>query len=102
MIIRKVNGEYIAKHPRLGAYRDDAMDLLKSFAEFELTFVPRNQNIISNGLEFAASTCLRPHENKQYSIQVKYRPAVPDNEKYWQVFEGDKQIEDFLQSRNEF
>ena len=27
---------------------------------------------------------------------------MPDNEKYWQVFEGDKQIEDFLTVRNEF
>ena len=27
---------------------------------------------------------------------------MPDNEKYWQVFEGDKQIEDFLLGRNEF
>ena len=27
---------------------------------------------------------------------------MPDNEKYWQVFEGDKQIEDFLIGRNEF
>ena len=29
------------------------------------------------------------------------RPAVPENEKYWQVFDGDKQIEDFLQFRHE-
>ena len=78
------------------------MDLLKTFVEFWLTFFPRNQNILANGLAFAASTCLRPYESKQYTIQVKYRPAVPDNEKYWQVFEGDKQIEDFLQSINEF
>ena len=27
---------------------------------------------------------------------------MPNNEKYWQVFEGDKQIEDFLVGRNEF
>ena len=102
MIIRQVNGEYTAKHPRLRAYRDDAMDLLKTFVEFQLTFIPRNQHILANGLAFVASTCLRPYESKQYTIQVKYRPVVPDNEKYWQVFEGDKQIEDFLKSRNEF
>ena len=27
---------------------------------------------------------------------------MPDNEKYWQVFEGDKQIKDFLIGRNEY
>ena len=40
--------------------------------------------------------------DQQIIIQTKFRPAVPDNEKYWQVFEGDKQIEDFLVGRNEF
>ena len=39
---------------------------------------------------------------EKYTVQVKYRPEVPDNEKYWQVFERDKQIEGFLQSRSEF
>ena len=102
MIIKQVNGEYTTKHPRLRAYRDDTMDLLKKNSEFQLTFVPRNQRILANGLAFATSTSLKPYERKQYTIQVKYRPSVPDNEKYWQVFEGDKQIEDFLQSKNEF
>ena len=27
---------------------------------------------------------------------------MPDNKKYWQVFDNDKQIEDFMQFRNEF
>ena len=96
MIISQVNGEYTAKHPRLRAYRDDAMDLLKSFTDFKLTFVPRNHNILANGLAFVSSTCLKPYESKQYTVHVKYRPAVLDNEKYWQVFEG------YKQSRNEF
>ena len=30
MIIKKVNGEYTAKHPRLQAYRDDVFDLLEN------------------------------------------------------------------------
>ena len=76
------------------------MDLLKTFEEYELVFVPRHQKILANGLVCTASSCQRPYDSKQFTVQVKYRPAVPDNEKYWQVFEGDKQIEDFLQSRN--
>ena len=92
----------MTKDPRLRAYNDDTLDLLKTFDEFEINFVPRNQNMLANGLAIATSTCKRPCENKQYSIQEKFRPAIPDNEKYWQVFDGDKQIEDFLQSINEF
>ena len=31
LIIKQVNGEYTMKHPRLRAYRNDAMDLLRTF-----------------------------------------------------------------------
>ena len=33
---------------------------------------------------------------------MKNWPGVPNNENYWQVFEGDKNIDDFLQSKNDF
>ena len=29
------------------------------------------------------------HQNKRFEIEVKHRPAVPDNIKYWQVFDDD-------------
>ena len=56
LIIKQVNGEYTAKQPRLRAYRNDAMDLLKTFVEYELVFVPRIQNAIANGLACIASS----------------------------------------------
>ena len=40
--------------------------------------------------------------DRKYKVEVKYRPVVPDNIKYWQVFEDDKQIESFLKMENEF
>jgi hypothetical protein len=42
------------------------------------------------------------HPNKKYEIEVKHRPSVPDNIKYWQVFEDDKQVIRFLQNSDEF
>lgn len=90
LIIRQINGDYTAKYPRLRTYRDYSMDLLKSFEEYELFFFPRDQNILANDLAYASSSCQRPYEDKQFIVQVKYRPVVPDNEKCWQVFEGDK------------
>ena len=102
LTIRQVNGEYNANHPRLRAYRNDVMDLLKTFEESQLIFVPRKRNITAHSLAFAARTCLTPYETKECTTQIKFRPAIPDNEKYWQVFDGDKQIEDFMQFRNEF
>ena len=64
LVIRHIKGEYTAKHPRLKAYRDDALDLLKYFKDCDLTFVPRNQNILANGLAFVANTCQKPYQNK--------------------------------------
>jgi len=32
----------------------------------------------------------------KYEIEVKHRPEVPDNIKYWQVFEDDKKVERVL------
>ena len=83
LIIKQVNGEYTAKHPRLRAYKNDAMDLLKTFVEYELVFVPKSQNVISNGLAYIASSYHKTPSDKQIIIQTKFRPAVSDNEKYW-------------------
>ena len=40
--------------------------------------------------------------NRKYEIKVKHRPTIPDNIKYWQVFEDDKHVEIFLQMSDEF
>ena len=55
-----------------------------------------------NGLTCVSSSYQKSPSDNQIIIQTKYRPAMPDNEKYWQVFEGEKKIEDFLLGRNEF
>ena len=99
LIIRQVNGEYNAHHPRLRAYQNDVVDILEAFDESQLIFVPRKENITAHNLAFAAITCLTAYDD---TTQIKFRPAVPDNEKFWQVFENDKKIEDFMQFRNEF
>ena len=96
LIIKKIKYQCQTKHPRLRAYRNDAMDILKKFMEYELVFVPRSQNVIANGLACLDSSYPKTPVDQQIVIQTKFRSAVPDNEKYWQVFEGDKQIEDFL------
>ena len=32
-----------------------------------------------------------------YDVQVKYRPSLPDNAKFWKVFENDDKLGKFLQ-----
>ena len=83
LVIRQVNGEYNANHPRLRAYQNDVMDLLKTFEESKLIFVPRKRNIAAHNLAFAARTCLTSYNTKDCTTQIKFRPAVSNNEKYW-------------------
>ena len=84
-MIKKVNGEYTAKHTRLRAYRNDTMELLKTFVEYELVFVPRSQNVIANGLACLASSYPKTPIDQRIIIQTIFRPAVPDNEKYCKI-----------------
>ena len=78
------------------------LDFLESFLEYDLSAIPRNQNIIPKNLPFSATSCKMPYPNQEYVLKVKHRPVVPNNMRYWQVFGNDKQIESFLQSKDEF
>ena len=39
---------------------------------------------------------------KEYQVEILNRPSIPDNSKYWQVFEDDMQIRRFLELSGEF
>ena len=53
--------------------------------------------MIVDTFEVAASTFKIPiYLNTKYTIEVKDRPTIPNNVKYWQVFEDDDHIESFL------
>jgi hypothetical protein len=97
LIINQVKGIYQAKHPRLRAYRNIVLDLLEEFSEYSLSMIPRGQNQIVDALATSTSIFKIPiFPNKGYEIEVKHKPTVPSNIKYWQVFEDDKQIESSL------
>ena len=42
------------------------------------------------------------HPNKKYKIEVKHKPAIPDNVDHWKVFDDDKQINRFMEMSGEF
>jgi len=79
------------------AYRNVVLDFLDSFAQYSLYVVSIDQNIILDGLDTSGSTCKLPfHPTHTYTLELKNRPTVPDNIRYWQVFGDDAQIEIFL------
>jgi hypothetical protein len=104
LIIKQVNRQYQAKHPRLRSYRNCVWDLIENlFTSINFHFVPRSENQHANALAKAASTFTPPTTfNLKYHIQMRHRPSIPNNIQHWQVFEDDEQLRKFLKSLDEF
>jgi ribonuclease HI len=104
LIIRQVNRQYQAKHPRLRTYRNCVWDLVENyFTSVNFHSVPRIENQQADALAKAASTFDPPTSfNLKYHIQLRHRPSIPDNVQHWQVFEDDEQLRKFLETVDEF
>jgi hypothetical protein len=84
LIIKQTKGEYAEKHPHLRAYRNVVLDSLKCFTKVDLQVMPRGHNILADGLATSIATCKIPfHSTHPYMVEVKCRPTVPDNIRYW-------------------
>lgn len=103
LIVHQVNRICKAKHVRLQAYRDEVLTVIKSFAKFTLSHVPRARNEAADTLAVSACAFVPPFPPQlTYEIQMKYRPSLPDNVKYWKVFEDDAELIRFLGVMDEF
>ena len=81
----------------LKAYRDEVWKLRESFMFFELSYIPRDLNHLADSLAITTSLFIPPLPHKlNYDVQVKYRPSLPYNVKFWKVFENDDDLSKFL------
>ena len=98
LIIQQVNNTFQAKNVRLKAYRDEVWKIRDSFMFFELSYIPRYLNHLADSLAICASLFVPPLPPQLiYNVQIKYRPSLPDNVKFWKVFENDDELSKFLQ-----
>ena len=103
MIIQQVNKSFQAKHVRLKAYRDEVLKAIQDLVDFKITYVPREMNELVDSLVVSACAVIPPLPHKlTYKIQVKYRPSLPDNVKFWKVFEDDVELTRFLAVVDDF
>jgi len=103
LVIKQVKGEFQAKHPRMRAYHNAVLDILKLFSDYTLTCVPRIQNGVADGLAKAASNLkILMNSSNKYGIYVKHHPTIPDNQRCCQFFQDDEEINDFLQNKGKF
>jgi ribonuclease HI len=103
LIIQQVNSTFQAKHVRLKAYRDEVWKIKDSFSIFDISYIPRAMNHLANSLAVSASMFIPPMPPRlNYEIQIKYRPSLPDNVKYWNFFEDNDELNRFLLVVDEF
>ena len=70
---------------------------------FELSYITRALNHLADSLALSASLFVPPLPPKlSYDVQVKYKPSLLDNVKFWRVFENDGELSKFLQLVDEF
>ena len=89
---------------RLTRYQQEIWDLLPSFSSFNIFSVPRYFNIDVDLLANVASWLI-PFENFEpnvFSVELIYRPSVPNNVTNWRVFNDYEEIINFLTMEDTF
>ena len=86
------------------AYRNEVWDIFgKYFTEHKIRVIARYENIIAYSLVVVVGKFKTPTAGqRKYKVDIVNRPSIPDNSKYWQVFEHDMQIKRFLELSGEF
>jgi ribonuclease HI len=84
LIVHQIRNIYQAKHPQLRSYINEVWDLVDSFfLDFNISFVPREDNAMADSLAASTSTFRVPLPPKlKYDVEVKYRPSILDNVKH--------------------
>jgi ribonuclease HI len=104
LIVHQIKNVYQTKHPRLRSYRNEVWDLVDSFlSAFNISFIPREENTMADSLVVSTSNFRIPIPPKiKYDVEFKYMPSIPNNVKYWKVFEDDLELKNFLETIDEF
>jgi hypothetical protein len=73
------------------------------FLDFNISFVPKEENSVEDSLAVSTSNFKVPLPPKlKYEVEIKYKPSIPDNVKHWKVFEDDIEIKKLLEVVDEF
>jgi hypothetical protein len=85
-------------------YRNAIWNLISEFDVIDLIAIPREQHSKADELAVVASTLQLPDSliDENISVEVIFRPSVPDSMNHCQVFDDDKQMVKFLLHIHEF
>ena len=94
IIVRHIRNTIHCLSPHLKGYQTEVWDLITNFNAFNINSIPRLQNATTDLLATYVAR-LVPTNNK-CSIELIFRPSIPDNVTNWRVFDDDQQIIDFF------
>jgi ribonuclease HI len=103
LVINQVTQKYKIKNERLKLYFKRVNELMESFISFNIAFIPRDKNHKADSLDLVDSL-LNPDDilsKTSFQVERAFRPSVPDNIEYLQVFENDEQLDNFLLNDDE-
>ena len=101
---RQVRNSINCTSNHLKNYQREVWDLMNKFESFNIKSIPRTLNHEADMLANAASN-LCPSDDfshNKFSVELIYKPSIPDNIMNWRVFEDDEQIINFLHSEDTF
>jgi hypothetical protein len=99
LVLQQVKGSYQMRHPRMRAYINQVWDMIDNcYVDFIISTILREFNQQVYCLVVAASTFKLPTTLEiKYDIEMRYKPSIHDNIKYWKVFEDDQNIKQFME-----
>ena len=91
MVVNQARNKNVTKNDFLKSHKHRVWDFLESFNAFNIQSIPRIENRHANRLVVVGASYDVPKileaEKKQH-IKVVVRPAIPDNNTNWQVFDS--------------
>ena len=104
LVINQVNDNYQTKHPRMRDYRNEVWDMFGNyFTEHKIRVIHGIENMPAYYFPVAAGKFKIPtFSQKDYKVADVNTPSIPNNGKYWKVFEDDMKIKIFLEFSSEF
>jgi ribonuclease HI len=104
IVVRQVRNSIHCLTPHLKCYQSEVWSLMNKFSAFNINSIPRLNNTEADLLANVASKLL-PAEGlspNAFSVELLFRPSIPDNITNWRVFDDDQQIINFLHMEETF
>ena len=104
ILIRQVHNTIHCLSGHLKHYQSFVQDLTEHFIAFNISSIPRLQNASADLLANVASKLIpsKDFSPDRFSIELIFRPSIPDNITNWRIFNDNPDIVSFLTSEGSY